>query len=67
MKIVHLGANGAVGQLALEELLRTNHDVTALVRNAPTCRSSILGSMLCRENQRMPPTWKNCSRDKTRC
>jgi putative NADH-flavin reductase len=36
MKIVHLGANGAVGQLALEELLRTNHDVTALVRNAPT-------------------------------
>jgi putative NADH-flavin reductase len=36
MKILHLGANGAVGQLALEELLRTNHDVSALVRNAPT-------------------------------
>ena len=31
MKIVVLGANGAVGQLALAELLLANHEVTALV------------------------------------
>jgi putative NADH-flavin reductase len=34
MKILSLGANGAVGQLALDGLLNANHEVTALVRNA---------------------------------
>jgi putative NADH-flavin reductase len=33
MKILSLGANGAVGQLALDGLLKANHEVTALVRN----------------------------------
>ena|SRR5882724_8142599 len=33
MKILLLGANGAVGQLALDELLKANHQVTAFVRN----------------------------------
>jgi putative NADH-flavin reductase len=36
MKILFLGANGAVGQLALDDLLKANHEVTALVRNAST-------------------------------
>jgi putative NADH-flavin reductase len=36
MKILLLGANGAVGQLALDDLLRANHEVKALVRNAST-------------------------------
>ena len=34
MKILILGANGAVGKLVLDELLQANHDVKALVRNA---------------------------------
>jgi putative NADH-flavin reductase len=34
MKILSLGANGAVGQLALDDLLNATHEVTALVRNA---------------------------------
>jgi len=34
MKILSLGANGAVGQLALDDLLKANHEVTTLVRNA---------------------------------
>ena len=34
MKILSLGANGAVGQLALDDLLNAGHEVTALVRNA---------------------------------
>ena len=33
MKILSLGANGAVGQLAIDDLLNANHEVTALVRN----------------------------------
>ncbi len=33
MKILSLGANGAVGQLALNDLLNANHEVTALVRD----------------------------------
>lgn len=33
MKILILGANGAVGKLVLDELLQANHDVKALVRN----------------------------------
>ena len=36
MKILLLGANGAVGQLALDELLRANHEIRALVRNVST-------------------------------
>jgi putative NADH-flavin reductase len=36
MKIVVLGANGAVGQLAIADLLKANHEVKALVRNAST-------------------------------
>ena len=36
MKILILGANGAVGQLALDEFLNANHDVKAMVRNAST-------------------------------
>jgi uncharacterized protein YbjT (DUF2867 family) len=36
MKILVLGANGAVGQLALDEFLNATHDVKALVRNAST-------------------------------
>ena len=34
MKLLSLGANGAVGQLALDDLLNAGHQVTALVRNA---------------------------------
>ena len=34
MKILLLGGNGAVGQLALDDLLGAGHDVKALVRNA---------------------------------
>ena len=34
MKILLLGANGAVGQLALNNLLEANHEETALVRKA---------------------------------
>ena len=33
MKILSLGANGAVGKLAIDDLLNANHEVTALVRN----------------------------------
>jgi len=33
MKILLLGATGAVGQLALEEFLKADHEVKALVRN----------------------------------
>jgi putative NADH-flavin reductase len=36
MKILLLGANGAVGQLALDVFLKANHEVTAFVRNAST-------------------------------
>ena len=36
MKVLVLGANGAVGQLALSELLNANHAVTAFVRDAST-------------------------------
>ena len=36
MKVLVLGANGAVGQLAISELLQANHEVTALVRNVST-------------------------------
>ena len=36
MKVLVLGGNGAVGQLAIAELLRANYAVTALVRNAST-------------------------------
>jgi putative NADH-flavin reductase len=36
MKILLLGGNGAVGQLALDESLNANHDVKALVRNGST-------------------------------
>ena len=39
MKILVLGANGAVGQLAIAELLQANHEVKALVRNASTMPS----------------------------
>jgi putative NADH-flavin reductase len=34
MKILSLGANGAVGQLTLDDLLKANHEITTLVRNA---------------------------------
>lgn len=36
MKTLVLGANGAVGQLVLHELLEANHELTALVRNKST-------------------------------
>jgi putative NADH-flavin reductase len=39
MKTVSLGANGAVGQLALDDLLNANHEVTALVRNVSMMQS----------------------------
>jgi putative NADH-flavin reductase len=38
MKVLMLGANGAVGQLALDDLLKANHEVKALVRNASTIK-----------------------------
>ena len=38
MKILSLGANGAVGQLALDDLLNTNHEVTALVRDTSSMK-----------------------------
>jgi putative NADH-flavin reductase len=34
MKILLLGANGAVGQLVLDDLLKANYEVKALLRNA---------------------------------
>jgi putative NADH-flavin reductase len=34
MKILSLGSNGAVGQLALDDLLKANHEITALARDA---------------------------------
>jgi putative NADH-flavin reductase len=36
MKILLLGPNGAVGQIVLDHLLKSNHEVTALVRNTAT-------------------------------
>ena len=36
MKVVVLGPNGAVGQIVLDHLLKLNHEVKALVRNAAT-------------------------------
>lgn len=38
MKILSLGGNGAVGQLALGELLKAKHEITALVRNPSAMR-----------------------------
>lgn len=34
MNVLVLGANGAVGQIVIVELLKSNHEVTALARNA---------------------------------
>lgn len=39
MKVLVLGANGAVGQLVVDELLNVNHEVTAFVRNAAALKS----------------------------
>jgi putative NADH-flavin reductase len=39
MKILLLGPNGAVGQIVLDDLLKSNHEVTALVRNAATIQT----------------------------
>jgi putative NADH-flavin reductase len=36
MKILVLGPNGAVGQIVIDDLLKANHEVTALVRNPTT-------------------------------
>ena len=36
MKILLLGPNGAVGQIVIDDLLKANHQVTALVRNPTT-------------------------------
>lgn len=36
MRVAVVGANGAVGQLAIADLLQANHEVKALVRNAST-------------------------------
>ncbi|HKV79607.1 MAG TPA: NAD(P)H-binding protein [Candidatus Sulfotelmatobacter sp.] len=36
MKILVLGPNGAVGQIVIDDLLKANHQVTALVRNPTT-------------------------------
>jgi putative NADH-flavin reductase len=36
MRILVLGPNGAVGQIVINDLLQSNHEVTALVRNAAT-------------------------------
>jgi putative NADH-flavin reductase len=40
MNVLVLGANGAVGQLVLNDLLEANHQVTALVRNASTIQKN---------------------------
>ena len=40
MKILLLGPNGAVGQIVLNDLLRSNHEVTALVRNLATLQTT---------------------------
>ena len=40
MKILLLGPNGAVGQIVLDDLLRSNHQVTALVRNVATLQTT---------------------------
>jgi uncharacterized protein YbjT (DUF2867 family) len=34
MNVLVLGANGTVGQIVIVELLKSNHEVTALARNA---------------------------------
>lgn len=34
MNVLVVGANGAVGQIVIVELLKSNHEVTALTRNA---------------------------------
>jgi len=34
MNVLVLGANGAVGQIVMVELLKSNHEVTALARSA---------------------------------
>ena len=34
MNVLVLGANGAVGQNVIVELLKANHEVTAMARNA---------------------------------
>ena len=38
MKILALGGNGAVGHLAIDELMKAGHNVTALVRNPSSMR-----------------------------
>jgi len=40
MNILVLGPNGAVGQIVLNDLLRSNHQVTALVRNVATLQTT---------------------------
>ena len=40
MNILVLGPNGAVGQIVLNDLLRSNHQVTALVRNLATLQTT---------------------------
>jgi putative NADH-flavin reductase len=40
LKVLVLGANGAVGQLVLNDLLEANHQITALVRNASTIQKN---------------------------
>jgi putative NADH-flavin reductase len=40
VKVLVLGANGAIGQLVLNDLLAANHQVTALVRNASTIQKN---------------------------
>jgi len=40
MKVLLLGPNGAVGQIVLYDLMKTNHEVTALVRSAAAIRTN---------------------------
>ena len=67
MKILVLGANGAVGQLAIDELLKANHEVKALVRNASTLSKSTPASRLSRAIPQMRLTWSGSLLDKTPC
>src|SRR6266567_3750052 len=61
MKILVLGANGAVGQLAIDQLLSASHEVKALVRNASTLpknhplltgQNAVLSTLGVRKNKR---------------
>ena len=67
MKILSLGANGSVGQLALDDLLNANHEVTAIVRNVSTMQSKHPRLTLVQGDPAKQPTLRMSSPDKRWC